>query len=189
MSLEIFSSDTDLPELITRLRLVQPEQAFLLGGRAVERRVGQTALMAARHAFAVAPTRDIDLSLSAVDYRTQRKRTDVPSKHIRHRFPRREREGIYTVQSLIVDDNDQLYDIWRDRWYEPARHPLGIIAVSELYDNSVWDAELGINVPTREYLIAQHQRSVTFLTGKDQRTRTEQTRLAKDQADLTALTA
>jgi hypothetical protein len=44
-------------------------------------------------------------------------------------------------------------------------------------------------VLTRQYLVAQRERSVAFLSAQDQLTQTERARLSKDQADLAALEA
>lgn len=178
-----------IADAIRMVPLVDPEHVFLQGSRAVEALVGRTALLAAREAHGVLSESglDIDLVVSRVDY-TQLRRAGA--RIVRHAFPRVSGGGRYRLSSLSLFDGG--VDIWRERWYEPARYPRGIVGPEELEANSTWDTELGVRVPTRDYLRAQRQRSVAFLEeamNNGELSRAQTVRLEKDRADLEALGA
>lgn len=173
-----------LSEALSHIHLTDPEHAYLAGARAVEAHVGHTALAAARFAHDADLSGDVDLVVSRQDYRALRLQGAMV---VRHAFPRIREPGLYRVNSLSVANG--LFDIWRERWYEPARWPHGAVGVEELRAQSTWNDALGLRVLSLDYLIAQRQRSVAFLESKQVKelTRAEQRRLAKDKADLTAL--
>ena len=177
----------ELQSAIARLELVDGSHDYLAGSRAIEVHVGAAALQAARTTHEAEHVADIDLSVSKNEYRHLAQMKQLGAKVIQHRYPRMQGEGVYRVNSLQLDNG--MYDIWRDRWYEPARYPRGIISPDELAANSQWDEELGIYVLTPDYLAAQRERSVRFLETKDELTLIEEQRLKKDYADLTALNA
>lgn len=177
----------ELEAAITRLELIDGRHDYLAGSRAVEVHVGARALQAARMMHEAEHVADIDLSVSKLEYKQLKQQKKLGAKVVQHHYPRIQREGVYRVNSLQLDDG--AYDVWRDRWYEPARHPEGIISVEELAENSEWNDELGLYVLTPDYLVAQRQRSVTFLEAKDELTFIEEQRLKKDYADLSALEA
>lgn len=174
-----------LESAIARLELIDGEHDFLAGSRAVELHVGTLALTRARLDQEAEHVADIDLSVSRQDYAYLKRQKKLGAKVVPHRYPRLEREGVYSVNSLELMDG--AYDIWRERWYEPARHPQGIISVEELAENSAWNDKLGLYVLSPDYLVAQRERSVAFLESKDTLTLIEEQRLKKDYADLSAL--
>jgi hypothetical protein len=178
---------SELQSAVALLDLVDGRHDYLAGSRAVEVHVGAAALRSARETRGAEHVADIDLSVSKLEYKHLKQQKQLGAKVIQHRYPRLQREGIYRVNSLQLMDG--VYDVWRDRWYEPARYPEGIISVDELAANSVWNEELGLYVLQPDYLVAQRERSVTFLEAKDELTLTEEQRLKKDYADLSALSA
>lgn len=169
----------DLKTAIARLELVDARRDVLAGGRAVEVHVGRSTITHARHKFGVSPPRDIDMSVSRQEYKRLKSQSVLEVTVKTHGHTEKE------LESLEIDDG--VYDIWCEHWYEASRTP-AIIAHSELLANSEWNAELGINVLTRGYLIAQRQRSIAFLKNLDTLTSTQGLRLEKDHADLKALT-
>ena len=179
------SISPQLEQAIAQLELIDGRHDFLAGSRAVEVHVGAVALRQARDELNAEHVADIDLSVSHKEYRHLKRQRELGAKVIRHRYPRLQSEGVYRVSSLQLMDG--AYDIWRDRWYEPARYPEGIISVEELAQSSEWNESLGLYVLTPDYLSAQRQRSIVFLEGKDTLTLTEEQRLKKDYADLSVL--
>ena len=176
---------TSLEFAIARLELIDGNHDYLAGSRAVEVHVGSRALSLARRSYGAEHVADVDLSVSKAEYKHLKQMKRLGARVIQHRYPRIEREGIYRVNSLELMDG--AYDVWRERWYEPARHPEGIIAVEELAENSEWNEQLGLYVLVPDYLTAQRERSVAFLEGKSELTFAEEQRLKKDYADLDAL--
>ena len=175
----------ELVTSIARLELIDGRHDYLAGSRAVEVHVGARALRAARTVHEAEHMADIDLSVSKQEYKHLKQQKKLGAKVVQHRYPRIQREGVYRVNSLQLDDG--AYDVWRDRWYEPARYPEGIISVDELAAHSEWNEALGLYVLTPDYLVAQRERSVAFLESKEELTFTEEQRLKKDYADLSAL--
>lgn len=174
-----------LEPAIARLELIDGEHDFLAGSRAVELHVGTVALTRSRIEHGAEHVADIDLSVSRQEYAYLKRQKKLGAKVVQHRYPRLKREGVYRVNSLELMDG--AYDIWRERWYEPARDPQGIISDEELAENSEWNDSLGLYVLSPDYLVAQRERSVAFLESKDTLTLTEEQRLKKDYADLAAL--
>lgn len=179
--------DLPIETAIKLVDLIDPENAFLAGSRAVEMHVGRAALELARQEHGVEESSgwDVDLVVSRGDYRSLRKKG---AHVVQHAFRRLSGPGRYRVNSLSLYDG--AFDIWRERWYEAARYPKGIIGVDELYTNSDWDPELGVRVLTKDYLIDQRERSIKFLEEKMEKgklTPAEATRLQKDRADLSVL--
>lgn len=175
----------DLKTAIARLELVDARRDVMAGSRAVEVHVGQAALAAAREAHGAAMIADVDLSVSAREYAHLRQSPQLGPVERRHRYPRLQRAGYYSVRSLSL--NNGMYDVWRERWFEPARYPEGIVSMDELLHNSEWRDDLGINVLNRDYLAAQRYRSIQFLESAGSLTEAQGQRLAKDKADLDSL--
>lgn len=185
MSTPHHESHAELAAYVATLELSNTENV-LAGGRAVQYHVGSRALRFARRQHGVADVRDIDLSLTDDEYRRLMERNDLGVQVIVHELNRNGEGSPFVGESLDIGDG--LYDVWCMQWYEAAREPNGIITHDELLQNSAWQPDVGVRVLSRDYLIAQRERSIAYLESKPTLTAKEQTRLAKDRADLSVLT-
>lgn len=174
----------DIAEAIRDLYLIDPRAAVLCGSSAVQTWTGRRAFMRARGINESTYLPDIDIAVSSENLAALKRHAKITFTKHRHT------DSIDIPQELDTmydsyNDPENRYDIWL-QWREASR---GEVSLNELLRHSVWNEYIGCMVLTRQYLVAQRERSVAFLSAQDQLTLTERTRLAKDQADLTALRA
>ena len=178
-----FSSDiTYIQKRIHDLNLKDGNTAVLCGGSAVQMWVGRSRFLQAREVSDPDCVSDIDLAVSQRNLDALKLHPEITlTKHRHTNDP-----SVPVDQDTEFDsynDENGYYDIWT-QWYEPSK---GIVSFDEVRANSVWSEQVGVWVLTPDYLVAQRQRSIEFLTGKGSLTPEDQERLKKDYADLSAL--